>query len=380
MQETIAPKPTILTSEPVQDMRSIHSNLVGKEEVFRMLALAEACSLPLLLIGDPGTAKTRAILDYAKSYALRGINPVDRPAIENAMRGFNKSVFILETDEGTNQSAVKGTIDLEKLLTENKFQHLAPITEAEVIVINEIDKGSSEIRNALLGVMNERFLFNGKDKIPCKWKLFVAAVNEIPADESDGKNPFWDRFVLKYNVERLNEDVMEKYLLNGDRSNRNHFILGVPNKTEVNQKLQKDHLKAFLKVGYDHCSDRTLTYTPTLIRNIAKIWSCSMRDAVVKTTEIMINKEAATQIVDDLYSASMKKLMQMAEMIYTFKTQEELNLEFTKIGDEIQKLKFSNSITEEEVDEIALYVSKIADEMASKLQVGVNHVPDQFTV
>ena len=63
--------------------------------------------------------------------------------------------------------------DLGKLFTDNEYSLSTPIADAEIVIINEVDKASSAIRNAMLGVMNEKFLFNGKHKIPCKWKLFV---------------------------------------------------------------------------------------------------------------------------------------------------------------------------------------------------------------
>jgi hypothetical protein len=36
------------------ETRVINTSLIDKEEVFKMLALAEATSLPILLIGKPG--------------------------------------------------------------------------------------------------------------------------------------------------------------------------------------------------------------------------------------------------------------------------------------------------------------------------------------
>jgi hypothetical protein len=43
-----------ITKRQAQDVRSIETSLINKEEVFKMLALAEATGLPCLLVGDPG--------------------------------------------------------------------------------------------------------------------------------------------------------------------------------------------------------------------------------------------------------------------------------------------------------------------------------------
>lgn len=48
-----ATKKTI-TKRTAQEVRNIETSLINKEEVFKMLALAEATGLPCLLIGEPG--------------------------------------------------------------------------------------------------------------------------------------------------------------------------------------------------------------------------------------------------------------------------------------------------------------------------------------
>lgn len=46
---------------------TIKTNLIKKGEVFKIMALAESLSTPVLLIGDPGTGKTATVIDYAKA-------------------------------------------------------------------------------------------------------------------------------------------------------------------------------------------------------------------------------------------------------------------------------------------------------------------------
>jgi hypothetical protein len=43
-----------ITKKVTQEVRTIETSLINKEEVFKMLALAEATGLPCLLIGEPG--------------------------------------------------------------------------------------------------------------------------------------------------------------------------------------------------------------------------------------------------------------------------------------------------------------------------------------
>ena len=52
-----------ITKKSTQEVRTIDTSLINKEEVFKMLALAESTGLPCLLIGSPGVAKTKTIID-----------------------------------------------------------------------------------------------------------------------------------------------------------------------------------------------------------------------------------------------------------------------------------------------------------------------------
>jgi len=249
-----------LTKKTTQEVRTIETSLINKEETFKMLALAESTQLPCLLIGAPGVAKTKTVLEYAKAWLNRDgkMTPQD----------FANKVYILETDEGTKASEIKGMPDLGVLFTENKYELNAPIADAEIIIINEVDKASSAIRNAMLGVMNERFLFNGKHKIPCKWKLFIATCNEIPKDEQN--SPFWDRFMLKQTVNRVSAGEMVKYYTKGARNYREKFQINVPTQAEIEQvEVPANKLEKYLEVGYQSSSDRTLTFVPKLTKAVS---------------------------------------------------------------------------------------------------------------
>ena len=234
------------------ETRTINSSLIDKEEVFKMLALAEATGLPLLLVGPPGVAKTKTIIEYAKAW----LNKDGKMTAQD----FANKMYILETDEGTKASEIKGVPDLGRLFTENKYELNTPIADAEIVIINEVDKASSGIRNAMLGVMNEKFLFNGKQKTPCKWKLFVATCNEIPKEEQG--SPFWDRFMLKMTVGRVSAGEMVKYFDKGAKNYKEKFNIGIPNKAEIDSvEIITNKLEKYLEVGYQNYADNPLPNT-----------------------------------------------------------------------------------------------------------------------
>ena len=311
-----------ITKRTTQEMRQIETSLINKEEVFKMLALAEATGLPCLLIGQPGVAKTKTVVDYAKAW----LNKDGKMTAKD----FAEKIYILETDEGTKASEIKGMPDLGKLFTDNKYELSTPIADAEIVIINEVDKASSAIRNAMLGVMNEKFLFNGKHKIPCKWKLFVATCNEIPKEEKG--SPFWDRFMLKHTVNRVSAGEMVKYYNKGGRDYREKFSIGIPNKAEINEvEISANKLEKYLEVGYGSSSDRTLTFVPTLSKAVSYIWDISVDKALVKTAQIMIDQVAGSELQNKLMSPEVKAVMSKVEMLHSYQTNEQLELAIAEI-------------------------------------------------
>jgi MoxR-like ATPase len=306
-----------ITKKTTQEVRQIETSLINKEEVFKMLALAESTGLPCLLIGQPGVAKTKTVIEYAKAW----LNKDGKMTAQD----FANKIYILETDEGTKASEIKGMPDLSKLFTENKYELSAPIADAEIVIINEVDKASSAIRNAMLGVMNEKFLFNGKYKLPCKWKLFIATCNDIPKDEAD--SPFWDRFMLKMTVNRVSAGELVKYYQKGARNYREKFSIGVPNNTEIEQvEIPVNKLEKYLEVGYQHSSDRTLTFVPKLTKAVSYIWDISVDKALVKTAQIMIGQSAGSELQNKLMSPEVKAVMSKVEMLHSYTTNEQLEL------------------------------------------------------
>lgn len=349
-----------ITKKSAQDVRTIETSLINKEEVFKMLALAESTGLPCLLIGEPGVAKTKTVIEYAKAWLNRDgkMSPQD----------FAEKIYILETDEGTKASEVKGMPDLSKLFTENKYELSTPIADAEIVVINEVDKASSAIRNAMLGVMNEKFLFNGKYKIPCKWKLFIATCNEIPKDEQD--SPFWDRFMLKMTVNRVSAGEMVKYYKKGARNYREKFTIGVPSAAEIDQlEIPVNKLEKYLEVGYQHSSDRTLTFVPKLAKAVSYIWDISIDKSLVKTAQIMISQSAGSELQNKLMSPEVKAVMSKVEMLHSYTTNEQLEISIADIESLINTYVTRGIMDETQVEEIELSMQYILANHPARTQV-----------
>lgn len=356
-------KKTLSSKKTANHVRNIETSLINKEEVFKMLALAEATRLPCLLIGSPGTAKTKTVIEYAKAW----LNKDGKMTSED----FANKIYILETDEGTKASEIKGMPDLSKLFTENKYEVAAPIAEAEIVIINEVDKASSAIRNAMLGVMNEKFLFNGKHKIPCKWKLFIATCNEIPKEEKN--SPFWDRFMLKHTVNRVSSGELSKYYSKGAREYKEKFNIAIPTKSEIDQvNIPVNKLDKYLEVGYGSSSDRTLTFVPMLTKAVTYIWNVSVDKALVKTAQIMISQTAGSELQNKLMSAEVKTVMSKVDMLQSYKTNDQLELALGEIENLINTYTTRDIMDQSQVEEIELSIQYILENHPARQEQNSN--------
>jgi hypothetical protein len=240
---------------------------------------------------------------------------------------------MLETDEGTKSSEIKGVVNLEKLVTENKYEIDSHITKADTIIINEVDKASSALRNALLGIMNERILFNGKDKVKCNWKLFVATCNEIPKDEIN--SPFWDRFALKITVNRLSAGELVKYYKGGDRNYNTKIKVNIPSPEDIAKvHVAPDKLEKFINVAYKQCSDRTLSFVPMMARATSLVYNCSVDKALIKTCELLVDKSTAERLSKELLSPEKRAIMDKVDLIAGMSNEQQIE----KAMEEIEKM------------------------------------------
>ena len=349
------------------DVRTVETGLINKEEVFKMLALAEATGLAILLVGDPGVAKTRTVLDYTKSWLLSRATD-----LASFNEDYMNKVFILETDEGTKSTEVKGMPDLEMLFQHNKYVLATPIADAKVVIVNEIDKAASTIRNSLLGVMNEKFLFNGKHKIKCNWEMFVGTCNEIPKDEVS--SPFWDRFMIKMKVNRVTEGELAKYYASGARNYKERFDVFVPTRAEIATiNVSNDKMEKFLEVCYKKLSDRTLTFVPFLTQAISLIWGYSVDSSLVKACEILVEgTELPTKLKDMLISKEMKTLISKVELIATCKTKIEINEKIKDIELYLNAYASEGKISKDDIKDLTQMIQKANND--HPINAGVNNL------
>ena len=316
--------------------RQITTNLMKKEETFRVMALGEAVKTPILLIGPPGVAKTAAVIDFAKA-SLGKLGGAD--------------LYLLETDEGTRSNAVKGNIDLEALTTTNKYKVNSPITKAKVVVINEIDKASASLRNSLLGIMNEKVLFNGTEKVPCQWNNFIATCNSIPDDEKD--SPFWDRFLITHEVNRLSQTDMLDYFAQGGKEFSQIQNITMPDQADLNAiQIDPEKLKKVLDVTYQHLSDRAISFLPTLIKNVMCVWDIGQNNGMIKATELLVGKTVATDLAKTLVNKEVRDLYNIMDAIGECVSTVEYNKQYDRLEQAYARANKAGAISKDDEDQL----------------------------
>jgi MoxR-like ATPase len=329
---------------------SIKTNLLGRSETFKILAVAHVTGYPVLLVGPPGTGKTRALLDYA-----HGLHN------HNAQEAL-KNTFILETDEGTRPAEIKGRVDMKKLLAPGVdangiaiapvYSLNSPIAAAKMILINEIDKANPGLRNSMLGVMNEKMLFNGEDKVYCPWELFCASCNIIPKEE-DG-NPFWDRFVLKHKLTRLTKSQMLQYY---QLKTKAPVDIQLPDDQELKSfiasNITQDILRLFVDTVYKDMSDRTLSYLPRIIAAVSYVYDINVKKATIKTCELLTSAEHAKGLASKLEPKAISDIRNKIDYIKTLNNYDQILTHIEEIKKAAQAAASLAEVSKADMEELA---------------------------
>ena len=160
--------------------RDLNAALIEREQEIDLCLTAMIAREHCLFVGPPGTAKSML-----------------SDAIVRWMDG--NRFQILLTKYSTPEE-VFGPISLAGLKTDH-YRRITTsrLPEAHVAFVDEIWKASSAILNTLLTVLNERQFDNDGARVACPLQLCVAASNEWPGSNGDGKElgALFDRFALR---------------------------------------------------------------------------------------------------------------------------------------------------------------------------------------
>ena len=161
--------------------RELGAEVLEREEVVRSMILALIAGEHVLLLGPPGTAKSR----LARSLCGR---------ISGA------SYFYACLNRSSLPDEVFGPLMLSAL-REDRFERNTQgmLPEAEVAFVDEVFKSNSAVLNGMLPILNERVYKSGASTTPVPLQMAVCASNEMPEDREE-LSALYDRLLVRHLV------------------------------------------------------------------------------------------------------------------------------------------------------------------------------------
>lgn len=172
--------PTFLTME--REMNQAHFE---RPEVIRSLLVALLARQHIVLLGPPGTGKSRLVRDLCQRIVGQ--------------------FFEWQLTRMSTPEELFGPISLQGL-QQDRYRRIATgkLPEADIAYLDETFKASSAILNTLLASMNERVFYNDGQAVPMPLQMLVGASNELPEDREE-LGALWDRFLIRHVVGYVKE-------------------------------------------------------------------------------------------------------------------------------------------------------------------------------
>ncbi|WP_299771229.1 AAA family ATPase [uncultured Tateyamaria sp.] len=190
---------------------ALNKRFYKMEDAVECLMIAAMSGEAMVMIGPPGTAKSRLmrsfcnLLELIPDTALTGGKDERKPDDPS-----HEAYFEYLLTQFTEPSELFGFYDLEKLSAgeglvrdDQNMMH-----KAQVVFLDEVFNASSAILNSLLTFMNERKFHDRGKVIPTPLRLLVSATNHPPQDPTLGA--VYDRFLLRCRVENIASEGVEQ--------------------------------------------------------------------------------------------------------------------------------------------------------------------------
>jgi len=222
-------------------VNSLKQTLIERDEVIEGIACGFMSQTNVLLIGEPGTAKSLVINKFAKMMGMDSEN----------------GYFHYLLTKYTEPAEVLGTVDITKL-REGKYEIITKnkLPEASVVFLDEVFNANSAILNSLLTIINEKKLIIGNIyKDMSNLMVVYGASNHVPDDPL--LKAFFDRFPIRVKVDSISPtDNNIKTLLDKEFKIENESI---SKQNEVNLFNREEAIE-FSKMMNQHIVDYYYKY------------------------------------------------------------------------------------------------------------------------
>ncbi|MEO3855562.1 AAA family ATPase [Acrocarpospora sp. B8E8] len=176
---------------------------VDRGDVVDVLALGVLSREHVLVVGPPGTAKSRLL--------------------ERFCRLLETKPFSYLLTRFTEPAEIFGSIDVKEFQDNSvyKINTAGMLPEARIAHLDEVFRGSSAILNTLLSLINERTFHTGQTVLRSPLISLVGSANEIPNDPE--LEAFSDRFLLRCTVQYVGDDDLDDVLTQGWKDEQNRI-------------------------------------------------------------------------------------------------------------------------------------------------------------
>jgi MoxR-like ATPase len=184
--------------------RELNSRFYGIEEAVEALILSVAAGEALLLIGPPGTAKSRLVRAFChcvgllkdQDMVLPQVREDRAPARPSSDRQRDYFEYLLT--QFTEPGELFGFYDLAALQSKTPKlvrDDTGMMQHARIVFLDEVFNASSAILNSLLAFMNERKFHDRGTTSPVALEYLVGATNDVPTTPE--LRAFFDRFLVR---------------------------------------------------------------------------------------------------------------------------------------------------------------------------------------
>jgi len=268
------------------------SGFIGREEEARVAVLSLTCKQHAVFIGEPGTAKSALIRRLSQLVNCR--------------------YFYYLLSKYTVPDELIGPIDPIAYRNGKFVRNIqGKLPTAELAFVDEVFKGSSETLNCLLNIMNERLFVDVDGTIyQCPLHSLYGASNELPSDSELAA--FYDRFLLRHFVKRIDASALEKAIIHNLNLNTN--VKPIASLQQINQLYDEitqymlqnsgaiakvtSQLVIVLRQHGIFISDRTAVspqHLPRLIATYAYIYQQDLRKSAITVGKYVLPSEEALE-------------------------------------------------------------------------------------